>query len=154
MDLIEKHGRMRWNDPIWVERLEKEIDLLHNNGVVDLLPYFFIDEEVCDLYGATASSPARAWFGRRSAAGVPARHHARRSDQVPALDGPLPHQDRIQSGQAPRHRPGPARSAICSSARTKDGWLKQRFGDCYAADLHRHVPEAALGGQGRGPRAP
>jgi DNA polymerase III alpha subunit len=67
MDLIEKHGRMRWDNPVWVDRLEKEIDLLHNNGKIDLLPYFFIDEEVCDLYGRNGQLTGP---GRGSAAGL------------------------------------------------------------------------------------
>jgi len=48
-ELILKHGRMPKN-PVYVARLRQEIKLLHDNGVVDLLPYLWIDEEVCRLY--------------------------------------------------------------------------------------------------------
>lgn len=48
--LIEKHGRMDWNNKSMVNRLNSEIELLHKNGTVDLLPYFFLSEEVCDLH--------------------------------------------------------------------------------------------------------
>ena len=48
--LIEKHGRMPKNDPKYVERLKKEIDLFHRNGTVDLLPYFFTCEENNRVY--------------------------------------------------------------------------------------------------------
>jgi DNA polymerase III alpha subunit len=67
MALIEKHGRMRWEDPVWVERLSREIEMLHENGKVDLLPYFMIDEEVCDLYGRNGKLTGP---GRGSAAGM------------------------------------------------------------------------------------
>ena len=67
MALIEKHGRMRWDDPVWVERLSKEIEMLHENGKIDLLPYFMIDEEVCDLYGRNGKLTGP---GRGSAAGM------------------------------------------------------------------------------------
>jgi DNA polymerase III alpha subunit len=65
--LIEKHGRMNWNDPVWVDRLNQEIELLHRNGTMDLLPYFMIDEEVCDLYQENRQLTGP---GRGSAAGV------------------------------------------------------------------------------------
>jgi DNA polymerase III alpha subunit len=45
--LIKKHGRYK---PEYASRLKYEIDLLHKNGTIDLLPYFFIDEEVCRVY--------------------------------------------------------------------------------------------------------
>jgi DNA polymerase III alpha subunit len=48
-ELIQKHGRFK-NEPVYIERLKKEIDILHKNGKIDLLPYFFIDEEVCRIY--------------------------------------------------------------------------------------------------------
>jgi len=65
--LIQKHGRMPKNNPIYVERLKKEIDILHKNGKIDLLPYFFIDEEVCRVYQnqGQLTSP-----GRGSGAGL------------------------------------------------------------------------------------
>jgi DNA-directed DNA polymerase III PolC len=48
--LIDKHGRMDWSDQAMTARLKSEIALLHSNGTIDLLPYFFIGEEVCSLY--------------------------------------------------------------------------------------------------------
>lgn len=67
MDLIEKQGRMRWDNPAWVDRLAQEIDMLHNNGKIDLLPYFFIDQEVVQLY---AEHGELTGPGRGSAAGM------------------------------------------------------------------------------------
>lgn len=67
MELIKKHGRMNWQDPVMVARLEKEIDMLHMNGTIDLLPYFMVGEEVLEHYSKNGklSGP-----GRGSAGGV------------------------------------------------------------------------------------
>jgi DNA polymerase III alpha subunit len=68
MRLIQKHGRHGLlRDPAYMERLRAEINLLHYNGTIDLLPYFFIDEEVCDLY---QSRGLLTGPGRGSAAGL------------------------------------------------------------------------------------
>jgi DNA polymerase III alpha subunit len=66
-DLIAKHGRMDWNNRVYVDRLNAEIELLHRNGRIDLLPYLFIDEEVCYLHqqNGLLTGP-----GRGSAAGL------------------------------------------------------------------------------------
>jgi DNA polymerase III alpha subunit len=65
--LIDKHGRMKWNDPKMVERLKAEIALLNKNGTIDLLPYFFVCEEAIGVYddANTLVGP-----GRGSAAGM------------------------------------------------------------------------------------
>jgi len=65
-ELILKNGRMP-QDPKYLARLKLEIDILHKNGTIDLLPYFHIDEEVCKLY------ENQGWLtgpGRGSAAGL------------------------------------------------------------------------------------
>lgn len=67
MELIKQHGRMDWDNPVYVNRLNQEIQLLHKNGTIDLLPYFMIDEEVCSLY---ASHGELTGCGRGSAAGL------------------------------------------------------------------------------------
>lgn len=48
--IIKEVGRMRWNDPVYVQRLKDEIKMLRDNGVIDLLPYFFVDQGVVDYY--------------------------------------------------------------------------------------------------------
>jgi DNA polymerase III alpha subunit len=50
MALIKKHGRMQWSNKEWCDRLDQEIQLLHLNGTVDLLPYFMPPEEVMTEY--------------------------------------------------------------------------------------------------------
>ena len=64
--LINRHGRMK-DDPIYRERLLSEIKLLHQNGTIDFLPYFFTDEEVCSLYERKGELTGP---GRGSAAGL------------------------------------------------------------------------------------
>lgn len=66
MSLIQKHGRMK-DDPEYTKRLETEIQMLHKNGKIDLLPYFFPAEEVCEEY---AINGELAGIGRGSAAGL------------------------------------------------------------------------------------
>ena len=131
MALIEKQGRMDWNNQAWVERLEAEIKLLHQNGTIDLLPYFMIDQEVCDLYDEHRELPGP---GRGSAAGVlltyllgithvePLRYKLSlerfltasriRSGKLPDIDQDLPHRDLLTDPET--------------------GWLKKRFGECFA----------------------
>lgn len=65
--LIDKHGRMDWGNSVWVDRLKSEIELLHNNGTIDLLPYFFLAEEVTYFYEQQKSLTGP---GRGSAAGL------------------------------------------------------------------------------------
>ncbi len=65
--LIVKHGRLRVDDRRYMERLASEVRLLHENGTVDLLPYFFVGEEVCSLY---RDKELLTGPGRGSAAGL------------------------------------------------------------------------------------
>lgn len=65
--LIEKHGRMDWTNKKWTDRLKAEIDMLHRNGKIDLLPYFFPAEEVCEQYALNGQLTGP---GRGSAAGL------------------------------------------------------------------------------------
>lgn len=64
--LIEHHGRFV-KDPRYTSRLKAEVDVLHRNGVIDLLPYFFIDEDKCRLYENQGETTGP---GRGSAAGL------------------------------------------------------------------------------------
>ena len=64
--LILEHGRVL-KRPEYMARLKAELDLLHRNGTIDLLPYFFLGEEVCSFY------ERQGWLtgpGRGSAAGL------------------------------------------------------------------------------------
>lgn len=50
MDLIKQIGRFDQNNPEHVKRLRHEIDVIHNNGKIDLLPYFFPISKVLNYY--------------------------------------------------------------------------------------------------------
>ena len=50
MEIIKSTGRMRWDDPVYVERLKREIKVLAQNGKVNLLPYFLPIRDVLNFY--------------------------------------------------------------------------------------------------------
>jgi DNA polymerase III alpha subunit len=129
--LIRKHGRMRWNDPRYSERLAAEIRLLHENGKIDLLPYFFIDEEVCSLYRGRGLLTGP---GRGSAAGLLLTYLLGITHVDPlkfdlSMDRFLT-VDRIRSGKLPDiDQDLPNRDLLVDPEK---GWLRERFGDHYA----------------------
>jgi DNA polymerase-3 subunit alpha len=46
MQKIKEHGR--WNDnPIYIERFKKEIDVIMKNATLNFIPYFLVYEDVC-----------------------------------------------------------------------------------------------------------
>jgi DNA-directed DNA polymerase III PolC len=50
MDIVKQNGRMRWDDPKYVERLKEELSVIHTNGVYDLTPYFLPIRDVLNHY--------------------------------------------------------------------------------------------------------
>lgn len=66
IELIKQEGRMRWDDPVYVDRLKKEMNVLANNGVLNFLPYFLPIRDVVRHYSekGVLTGP-----GRGSAAG-------------------------------------------------------------------------------------
>lgn len=131
LDLIKKHGRMDWTDKRAVARLDEEIRLLHKNGTIDLLPYFFVGEDVCSQY---AQAGLLTGPGRGSAAGVRLAYllgitHADPFDFGLSLERFIT-LDRIQSGALPDiDQDLPNRDLLCDP---ETGWLKKKFGDHYA----------------------
>lgn len=116
--LIQKHGRMS-NDPVYLARLKKEINLLHKNGKVDILPYFFLLEDICSFYVRQGRLRGE---GRGSAAGLylnyllgithldPIEHGLTTerfitdtrilSGKMPDIDQDLPSRDLLEGGKA------------------------------------------------------
>lgn len=47
LDIVDKVGRMKWDDPIYVDQFNQELALLTDNGVIDLVPYFL---PIVDIY--------------------------------------------------------------------------------------------------------
>jgi DNA polymerase III alpha subunit len=133
MDLIAKHGRMDWKNPAMVQRLKTEIDLLHNNGTIDLLPYLMVDEEVCSFF---EEQKLLTGPGRGSAAGLILAYLL----GITHVD-PLKYRlsverfitlDRIASGGLPdidQDLPKLRRHLLIDA---EHGWLKKRFNDHYA----------------------
>lgn len=130
--LIDKHGRMDWNNPVWVSRLQGEINLLFNNGTIDLLPYFFLAEEVCYFYETQGLLTGP---GRGSAAGLLTTYllgitHVQPLKYNLSQDRFLT-LDRIQSGNFPDiDMDFPDRAPLINP---ETGWLFKRFGDHVAA---------------------
>jgi DNA-directed DNA polymerase III PolC len=130
--LIDKHGRMQWGNPEWVERLKGEIELLHSNGTIDLLPYFFLAEEVNYLY---EEQEMLTGPGRGSAAGLLLTYvlgvtHVNPLQYKLSRDRFLT-VDRIRSGKLPDiDMDFPDRDLLMDP---KEGWLYKRFGDHVAA---------------------
>lgn len=40
IDTIKSVGRMQWDNPLYTQQMDDELELLTNNGVLDLAPYF------------------------------------------------------------------------------------------------------------------
>jgi DNA polymerase-3 subunit alpha len=65
MELIKKIGRFDIKNPEHRKRLKHEIDIIHSNGVVDLLPYFFPISKALNYYtdNGRVVGPARGSGG-------------------------------------------------------------------------------------------
>lgn len=133
MRLVQKHGRMDWRNPEAVARLRAEINLLHYNGTIDLLPYFFIDEEVCALHERMGLLTGP---GRGSAAGLELAYvlgitHVEPRKYGLSMDRFMT-MDRVQSGKLPDIDQDLPHRDILVGPNPDDpsGWLFKRFGDC------------------------
>ena len=134
LNLIEKHGRMDWSKPEYVARLKSEIELLNQNGVIDLLPYFMPFEEISDLY---TRNSRLCGVGRGSAAGLLINYllnvtHADPLRYKLSQDRFLT-KTRIESGKFPDiDFDTPDRDLLVDPEDSTKGWLADRFGDCQA----------------------
>jgi len=65
MEIINRNGRMKWDNPIYVNRLKTELEVIAKNGVKDLTPYFLPIVEVLDRYKKEGqiTSPGRGSAG-------------------------------------------------------------------------------------------
>lgn len=128
--LINKHGRMDWNNSVYVDRLMKEIELFNNNGVVDLLPYFFVPEEVCDLYSKNdrLTGPGRGSSGGVLIAYLLGITHIDPIRYGLSLERFLT-KERIASGKYPDIDGDLSDRELLVGAEGKGGWLHERFGD-------------------------
>ncbi|HLD91633.1 MAG TPA: PHP domain-containing protein [Patescibacteria group bacterium] len=65
IDIIKKKGRMKWDNPQYVQQFREEFDLLTKNGVINLIPYFLPIEKIFDFYAKSGflTGPARGSAG-------------------------------------------------------------------------------------------
>lgn len=135
MHLIQKQGRQSiLTDPAHRERLRAEIELLHRNGTIDLLPYFFIDEEAVSQY---VDKGRLTGPGRGSAAGLELCYLLGITHTDPlrwdlSMDRFIT-KDRIAGGKMPDiDQDLPDRDILVDPKDPNKGWLRERFGDCVA----------------------
>lgn len=128
--LFHKHGRFDGSDA-QVERVRYELQTIHYNGAVDLLPYMFMGEDLTSHY---ASLGKLGGPGRGSAGGLliayllgithvdPLKHDLSADRFLTA--------DRVQQGKLPDiDMDFSDREPLIDQ---DNGYLKQRFGDHYA----------------------
>lgn len=65
IDIINKNGRMKWHDPVYLKRFRGELELLTNNGVLNLIPYFLPIVAIYKYYkdNGYLTGPARGSAG-------------------------------------------------------------------------------------------
>ncbi len=131
METIVRVGRMRWDNPVYVDRLSYELDLFSRNGKFDNLPvYWFPIVEMVEYY---AELGELCGPGRGSAAGVLMSYllgitHADPIRYKLSIDRFMT-PDRIISGKLPDiDQDFPRMEPLMD----KGGFLDRRFGKCYA----------------------
>lgn len=50
IEIVKKNGRMPWDNPVYQRQFKEELELLTNNGVINLIPYFLPIVDVYDFY--------------------------------------------------------------------------------------------------------
>jgi DNA-directed DNA polymerase III PolC len=131
LKLIKETGRFDASSKVQRERLKAEIDMLHSNGSVDLLPYFFVDQEVVSLYEKNGRLTGP---GRGSAAGLLLSYCLGITHVDPLKYGLSKERfltkERILNGKWPDiDQDLPDRDLLFDP---ETGWLKKRFGDHWA----------------------
>jgi len=143
VDIIRAKRRMKWDNPVYIERLTKEIKMLHENGKIDLLPYFATSEEgvrEANLHGVYTG------VGRGSSAGLLLAYclgitHLDPIEEELSEDRFLT-TDRILSGKMPDIDQDFENTDVITG---ENGWLQRRFGDCaaqIATDVTAHLSSA------------
>lgn len=66
MEIIQKNGRMKWDDPVWIARLKEELAVIEQNGIFSMTPYFLPIHDVMAHY---KDNQRLTGPGRGSAAG-------------------------------------------------------------------------------------
>ncbi len=129
MDIIKRVGRMDWSSKERRDRLAAEIKMLHKNGAIDLLPYFFIDHEVCERYEQHGQLTGT---GRGSAAGLSLAYYMGITHVDPLRFGLSKErfltESRIRSGKLPDiDQDLPSHDLLYNPEKPTEGWLMERF---------------------------
>jgi DNA-directed DNA polymerase III PolC len=129
MDIVKRVGRMDWSSKERRDRLAAEIKMLHKNGTIDLLPYFFIDHEVCERYEQHGELTGT---GRGSAAGLSLAYYMGITHIDPLKYGLSKErfltESRIRSGKLPDiDQDLPSHDLLYDAENPQKGWLMERF---------------------------
>jgi DNA polymerase III alpha subunit len=129
-ETIKKVGRMRWNDPMWVARLKEEMQVLAQNGVKDLTPYFLPICDVMNYYkdNGELTGPLRGSCGGSLLCYVLG------ITQVDPFKYDLPFNrffsmDRVQSGKLPDVDSDLGDRTLLVGKDGKSGYIYGRYGD-------------------------
>jgi DNA-directed DNA polymerase III PolC len=66
IEIVKKNGRMKWDNPVYLKQFREELELLTNNGVINLIPYFL---PIVDIYKFYKDNGRLTGPGRGSAGG-------------------------------------------------------------------------------------
>lgn len=133
MQAIEDRGRMKWDDERYVKQLKEEMNLLVNNGVVNLVPYFLPLIDISKYYIENNRLPG---VSRGSAGGFLVSYLS----GITQID-PIKYNlssarfltlDRIQQGNYPDIDWDSEDRDLLEGDKHSEGYFKKVFGNGYA----------------------
>jgi DNA-directed DNA polymerase III PolC len=133
IEAIKNRGRMKWDDPRYVKQLREEMDLLVNNGVINLVPYFLPLIEIGKLY---SDNNRLVGIGRGSSSGFLISYLSGITQIDPIRFGLSSARfltlDRVQQHNLPDIDYDTEGRDLLEGDKEAPGYFKERFGDCYA----------------------
>lgn len=130
MEIIKKNGRMKWDDPKYVNRLREELEVIAKNGKKDLTAYFLPIRDVLDHYkqNGLLTGPGRG------SAGGSLFCYLLGITQVDPFEYDLPFQrffslDRIMMGELPDIDVDLEDRELLVGPDAKSGYLYSRWGN-------------------------
>jgi DNA-directed DNA polymerase III PolC len=130
IQIIKENGRMKWEDPVYVERLKHEIDVIKNNGVINLIPYFFPIRDILNHYKEKGEVTGPS----RGSAGGSLLLYLMGITQLNPIKYNLPFSrflsaDRIQQGNFPDVDVDLPHRELLVGSNGQSGYLYSRWGD-------------------------
>jgi DNA-directed DNA polymerase III PolC len=130
MEIIKKNGRMKWDNPVWVDRLREELKVIAKNPKKDLTAYFLPIRDVLNHYleNGLLTGPGRG------SAGGSLFCYLLGITQVNPFEYDLPFQrffslDRIMMGELPDIDVDLEGRELLVGEDTKSGYLYGRWGN-------------------------